>query len=345
MHASQHLPTKPPTEILITDIYSARTKTLSFLGKLDKIPITSGSATSDELDNTENYPYMTRTIPPDSAVALAMVKFYKNLGFTKVGIVYVDDPYGIAFKDAVVAAGIDEDIAVYGDFFQYQSATDKSMNDAFDTIISESSGTVNAWIGIVFDVDFDKLLFAAIERNAAGGDNVWVFSDGISKGDIERKSRGGSEYLSDDVIDALRGSFRIVSSGGSVTQAGNTPFDLYESEFMKLDEHVQYISYLREKALNYVSDGNPASDPFLPVGFDMASYPYKFFENASLSDYESFFFDTAIQTGMGACKAGTSSMTDGVSLHAAMSNVTFSGWTGSVIFDHVSGSRTPSSVR
>ena len=34
------------------DIYSSRTKTLSFLGALDQVPMTSGSSTSDELDIT-----------------------------------------------------------------------------------------------------------------------------------------------------------------------------------------------------------------------------------------------------------------------------------------------------
>jgi hypothetical protein len=38
-----------PAKVMNTDIWSSRTKTLSFLGKLDKIILTSGSATSDEV--------------------------------------------------------------------------------------------------------------------------------------------------------------------------------------------------------------------------------------------------------------------------------------------------------
>jgi hypothetical protein len=38
-----------PAKIMNTDIWSSRTKTLGFLGKLDKIILTSGSATSDEV--------------------------------------------------------------------------------------------------------------------------------------------------------------------------------------------------------------------------------------------------------------------------------------------------------
>jgi len=52
----------------------------------------------------QEYPYFTRTIPADSAVSLAAVEFLANQGFDRVGCVYVNDPYGIAFKDGVVAA-------------------------------------------------------------------------------------------------------------------------------------------------------------------------------------------------------------------------------------------------
>jgi len=42
-----------PAKLLVTDIYSSRTKLLALLGKLDKVVINSGSATSDELDLIE----------------------------------------------------------------------------------------------------------------------------------------------------------------------------------------------------------------------------------------------------------------------------------------------------
>jgi len=79
----------------------------------------------------------------------------------------------------------------------------------------------------------------------------------------------------------------------------------------------------------------------------MSDYPSDFFSTAELSAYEPFYFDAAIQIGMGACKAiadGKDPVADGAALHAAMSAVSFTGWSGNVIFDSETGSRTPSST-
>ena len=51
----------------ICDIYSSRTITLSFLAKLDDVPLVSGSSTSDELSDMGEHPMFGRTIPADSA--------------------------------------------------------------------------------------------------------------------------------------------------------------------------------------------------------------------------------------------------------------------------------------
>ncbi|GMH79298.1 hypothetical protein TL16_g08097 [Triparma laevis f. inornata] len=338
-----------PTDVIIADIYSSRTKTVSFLGKLDVVPVTSGSSTSDELDLIESYPYMTRTIPPDSAVSFAAVQFLKDSGFNKIGVIYVNDPYGIAFKNGVVAAGADEGIEVISAPFEYQSSSDDSAIKALDSIIEATDGQVNAWIGVLFETDLVKVMSAAHDKNAAGGDNVWVFTDGVEIEEINNKGVGASEYVDDDLVDALRGTFRVVCSGGVRTEADDTLFDTYSTQFAALDSDITFISNLEKKALQYTSDGSGmwGDGSAILDNTDLGDYPSDFFSTAALSVYEPFYFDTAIQVGMGACKAihdGNDPVADGAALHAGMASVSFTGWSGSVIFDSGTGSRTPAST-
>lgn len=218
-----------------------------------------------------------------------------------------------------------------------------------DSIIEATDGQVNAWIGVLFETDLVKVMSAAHDKNAAGGDNVWVFTDGVEIEEINNKGVGASKYVDDDLVDALRGTFRVVCSGGVRTEADDTLFDIYSTQFAALDSDNTFISNLEKKALQYTSDGSGlwGDGSAIPDNTDLGDYPSDFFSTAALSVYEPFYFDTAIQVGMGACKAihdGNDPVADGAALHAGMASVSFTGWSGSVIFDSGTGSRTPAST-
>jgi len=94
-------------------------------------------------------------------------------------------------------------------------------------VVDDSDGLVNAWVGVVFDTDLDKVMRAAIEFGAGGEDSVWVFTDGINAQDINSRGFGGFDNPDNDVelMTALKGAFRMVASGGTETEAGNTLHD------------------------------------------------------------------------------------------------------------------------
>jgi ABC-type branched-subunit amino acid transport system substrate-binding protein len=197
----------PPT--LSPTTTNSTLQTISFLGKLDKVVVTSGDSTSDELDEVHNYPYFTRTVPPDSAVSYAAVEFLDSLNFQNIGVLYVNDPYGRTFKDGVVAAAGKLGIHVSTAPFEFNSGSSVSVNRAIDTLIADSGNTVNAFICVTVIDDWDLIIAKAIEEKIMGGDNVWVYTDGLSSKYFEQRGKGGSLYTSDAVVDALRGSFMI----------------------------------------------------------------------------------------------------------------------------------------
>eukprot|EP01084_Bolivina_argentea_P258488 435790_1 len=55
----------------------------------------SSSATSVSLSNTKKYPYFYRTIPSDSLQAQGLILLCNEFGWTTIGVVYVNDAYGL----------------------------------------------------------------------------------------------------------------------------------------------------------------------------------------------------------------------------------------------------------
>jgi len=61
-----------------------------------KVPILSGSATSDLLSDKSNYPYFARTIEPDDTTMKAIAAILKSKDWTYVSAVYSRESYGIS---------------------------------------------------------------------------------------------------------------------------------------------------------------------------------------------------------------------------------------------------------
>ena len=333
-----------PCDVIIAEIYSSRTKTISFMGNLDKVVVTTGSATSDELDDVKKYPYFTRTVPGDSAVSLAAVKFLHDLKFTRVGVLYVNDEYGSAFMEGVVDAAKKMDVLPYTAPFDFNSGTGESVQNAIDLLIANSGNTINAFICVSFKDDFDAIIEKSMEKGLMGGSNVWVYTDGVSPVDFSDRGEGGRLFVSQEVVSALKGSFRIVAGMGRRTETGSSDFDRFEDAFESLDSDEGYQADLSAWAFKYTSDGGSG----FSAGTDMSVYGPHFFANVAevRNGVDAFYYDAAMQVGLGACKAifdGFDPVEDGEALHAGMTNIRFDGWSGSVVFDEV-GSRTPEST-
>jgi hypothetical protein len=329
-----------PVDAFAVDIYSSRTKTLAFLAALDVVPITSGSSTSDELDRVDQYPYFTRVIPPDSAVAFAVINYYKTLGFTRIGVTYINDPYGVAFEAAAAEAGASLNVEIFSAPHEGAQQTVDSVKASLEKIKKDSGDTVNAFLGVVLEeVDLNYVAEAGAELNMIGGGSstVWTFTDGAEPLFFERSPH----------VEELKGSFLAQAAAGSKSAAGDTMFDKFVADYAALDSHAEFRAHLNGVAqtLNLTTDGGGD----FPAGLDTTDYwsfDREFFANSD--NYRmGFWFDCAIQIGMGACKAlheGKDPANDGSALHAGMSSVQFDGWSGGVVFDETTGSRVIDSV-
>ena len=135
-------------------------------------------------------------MPPDSAVSYVAALFYQSLGMTSIGIAYVNDPYGIAFKDGVFAAAESLGMRVYGAQYEFISSTSSSIDTALETIKEESEGAVNAFVGVALDgVDLCRILKKAGELGMAGQGNMWTWTDGVTSDHVQDCQEEGLDDL------------------------------------------------------------------------------------------------------------------------------------------------------
>jgi ABC-type branched-subunit amino acid transport system substrate-binding protein len=80
---------------VIGPAYSSRSQIVSqYLSRSLHKPLISFSATSPTLSDGATYPYFSRTVTPDDAVAFAAIDFVKQAGWSKVAFLYSEDIYG-----------------------------------------------------------------------------------------------------------------------------------------------------------------------------------------------------------------------------------------------------------
>ncbi|KAI8895825.1 periplasmic binding protein-like I, partial [Globomyces pollinis-pini] len=87
--------TKSDVLAIIGTGWSSLTDLLLLVTRNSQIPVCDGGSTSPMLSNKLKYPNFFRTVPQDSAQAVAIVGFIKSNGWKKISIIYSNEPYGL----------------------------------------------------------------------------------------------------------------------------------------------------------------------------------------------------------------------------------------------------------
>lgn len=146
---------------------SDASKPMATLGGIDGVAQSSYWSTSDGLEDTGVYPYFSRSIPADSAVAKAAAEFFHSHDYTHIGIAFIQDPYGEAYKDAFVALCQEKGINVV-------TAGFLAENDSIDSavgVLKASNIRVGLFVG--FNNDFVQVRIdeeRAIGKEQSGGE-------------------------------------------------------------------------------------------------------------------------------------------------------------------------------
>ena len=320
-------------------------KPMNIVGGIDEVPSVSYWATSDQFDSLHsNYPYFSRVIPADSAVAKAAAQLFNSYGHKNVGIAYLDDAYGEAYKSAFVGFAGDIGITVQAESFQYSDGDDTLIRKAVDNLYSAG---VRVGIVILSSEFIPYFKYAETLEGFTGEGTMWILSEGFMGGSVTGLTDNENDGNMKTVVDGMG---TLLSQGG--VPDVNPKFDLWKAQWATLDGSPK-ATYVFDNFNNLVLDsGYTAFDGTQHVGTNLLDSPFKqsgtFFADShgSINDVATYAYDAAITLGMAACDyvaAGNTMDGDfsGPELYEFIKQLNFNSVSGNVQFDST-GSRLAS---
>ena len=88
--------TAPIPAAILGPVRSVSSEVVAILGGSlpNPIPSISGLSTSRSLENIQQYPYFSRSVPSDLGVSIALCMYLHSVGITHLNVLYVNDSFG-----------------------------------------------------------------------------------------------------------------------------------------------------------------------------------------------------------------------------------------------------------
>lgn len=316
-------------------------KPMNIVSGIDKVPSVSYWATSDQFDSLHsNYPYFSRVIPADSAVAKAAAQLFNSYGHKNVGIAYLADAYGEAYKSAFVGFAGEIGITVQAEAFQYVDGDDTMIRTAVDNLYS-----AGVRVGIVIlSAEFVPFFeYAKTLEGFTGEGTMWILSEGFMGSSVTG--------LTGDMKTVVDGMGTLLSQGG--VPDVNPKFDAWAAAWAGLDGTAK-ATYVFDNYADIPCDEGYEDhvDGSTHAGSTLLSTPFKtsgtFFSSTAdnIHDVATYAYDASITLGMAACDYVAAGGTldenfDGPAMYEKLKELDFNSVTGNVRFDGT-GSRLAS---
>ena len=327
-------------------------KPMAILAGIDKVPSVSYWATSDQFDSLHsNFPYFARTIPADSAVAKAAAQLFVSFEHEVVGMAYLDDAYGEAYKSAFVGFAGEVGITVQAESFQYSDDDETLIKKAVDNLFKAG---IRVGVVVLSDNEFKPFFRYAATKGMTGEGSLWILSESFqapnarSLTNDELDSEGLPWGPMKDIVDGMG---TLLSQGG--VPGVNPKFDAWTTAWATLDETAT-SEYVFDNFVNFTVDGGyKPYDDTEGVQQDYSegvlSTPFKvsktwFADSAgSINDVATYAYDASITLGMAACEylalnASNTLAGSGVAVYDELKKLNYNSVSGNVQFDDT-GSR------
>lgn len=231
VHAAPH---PHRTTAVLGAARSAVSVPLAVLNTVRNVPQISYASTSTTLDDRETFRLFGRTIPSNDGDAQAAMAYYSELGVTHLGILYVQDEYGTAYRLSLARAGREKGIqtsfaAIIWD--QSQSNENGLRDGVKDAIATLKKTGYRYMMGIIYYRHLGLLVEEATAAGIMGSGYLWVFGDGILPAAFEE----GLRYPVDSPqVKAIQG-LGLLSVGAASEHAAST-FNENWNNFGKIGE-------------------------------------------------------------------------------------------------------------
>jgi len=278
------------------------------------------------LDDKTLFPLFGRTVPSDDENTVPIVRFLREVFNIKhLAVIHVNDSFGNNF-----AEGLRRAAEIHAPDMTFHHIPLHEGEGAVKAAINSLRKTGYRFIfSILFSQEaHDALLTEAYKQGIAGtGVHNWIFPPSFVGTLTDRLFKKGSIL------------HKVYTGTGMVEMSGGLPgissYDTYQSQMKNLlnPTDLQYFASIwpRHDHANWGTESPFInSDAFL---VDLA-------EASS-----SYYYEAAISLGLAACEAYKDNKSfSGQDHYDRLKNLTFTGISGKVSFDPISGTRTPGSV-
>lgn len=323
-------------EVIVGTARSATTTPLAVLAGIEGVPHISYLATSTELDKSNDYPTFLRTIPSDSLTATTIVKLLAGPPYNikRLSAIYVSDPYGQSYMEALQDACISRGI-----LFDSFSFTFRNVATIESAAKKMNIADVRYVVAIVFDDDLESLMKIASKYKIAGDGKTteskhqWIFTDSIQS----------VQHVKDESAKlALQGSIRIYANGKGDSVNRWNYFEKLWDNIKASGQSNALISELNE-ALPPLDVTDPSFSFQLEQNFFDTSLHDRL-QKSQVGDGAPWIYDAIASIGLATCLAEEGGDRSGINIHTLAKKNVFEGLTGVVAFNK-DGSRSSKTSR
>jgi hypothetical protein len=192
-------------------IRSAVTEPLSILAGVYQTAVVNGQSTSSSLDNKDMFPTFTRALPTNRIDSKAVVAYFKSLGVTHFGILFIKDPYGNEYSRDLRNEAAAENMTVVSAAWDHKD--EASIIGALEKLKSTQFRYFHAILAPSIDthkVVIRKAIDVGMMGNSA---NFWMFSEAsnVLREDSFFKTYLNSSDTSDrEIASALNGAGLVI---------------------------------------------------------------------------------------------------------------------------------------
>jgi ABC-type branched-subunit amino acid transport system substrate-binding protein len=308
--------TAPRPDIIIGPLMSYETVPLALTASVMNTPIITYGATSQRLDDSERYSTFLRTIPSDRTVAIACCQLFSSFGYEHVSVLYADDDYGSAYKDAISESCRHLDVPVYTRPVSFRVGDVASVQHAVETLKTFESNII---VAIAYEADVGTAVAHAASIDMIGEGKLWVFTDAADSSTLKGVAE---DPMLASVMD---GNIQILAQG---TVRGIGHFNEFMTEWEAIAEGVTDQA---KADLTFIQDQLRPIAPTVVLPKEFFGYG-----DESIAPVAAYVYDAIMAAGIAECEPRA----DGVTLLEAIKGRTtpIVGVSGSIAFSD-NGSR------
>ena len=156
---------------------------MAVLNTVQGLPQVSYASTSSTLNNRDTYAMFGRTVPSNDGDAQALVEYYRNLGVSHFGVVYIQDEYGTAYRHSLERAALKYGMQVSTAAIKVDqsNSNQNGLGDGIaDAVARLKSTGYRFFVGIIFKQHLTNLIEESSQAGIMGPGYVWLFGDGVS---------------------------------------------------------------------------------------------------------------------------------------------------------------------